>query len=483
MPRPEPLRRSLTVVALLAGAGLSAGAQQTLSLQEAVDRAIDASFAVERGELNLTRDRVALRTTELSRYPNISFGGSAGYQFGRTIDPVTNDFVSQEIGTNTFNLNAGVPLYQGGLIRRTLTQNRAQIAASEATLEDIRQEVSLNTVAAYLEVLLAEEESNAARDQVGVSAEALRRVEALVAAGQLPRVDRFEPAATLARNEQQLAAVENKLAAARLALRQLLRLPPGGELSLATLDSARFESIELPPTSPAELFATAAERQPGIRAALLGEQAAEAGVDVARSGYLPTVAAFGQLRTNASTQAFSFPTFTGETTIVEQTLFFDGQPVTVGVPQPEQIRNPDPTYLDQLEENFGQSVGLQLNVPIFSNGQNRANVERAELAVAEAKLATEQERQDLENDVQIAYQQAIGARAEVAAAERALEAARQAYAAAERRAALGQGSRFDVTNAQILLEQAQTNRLRARYQFLFNAKVVDFYLGRPLTLD
>lgn len=461
----------------------SVGHTQALSLREAVDRAIAASFLVEEGELQLTADRVALRTTQLGRYPNLSIGGSAGYQFGRTIDPVTNDFVSQEIGTNTWNINAAVPLYQGGLIRRTIKQNRARIAASEASAEDIRQDVALAAAQAYLNVLLTTEAAQIIDSRLVQGDKELARIDALVVAGQLPPADRFEPASVLANTQRELVVARNAVQSARLSLRQLLRTPPGDSLTLPPPDASYLDAVALPAVNPGDLYVEAVSDQPAVRAATLREEAAEAGVAVARAGYLPTVGAFGQLRTNASTQAFSFPVFTGGTTIVNQTFFIDGQPVTVGVPQPEQLPSADPTYFDQLSENFGQSVGLQLNVPVFNNGQTRAAVERAELEVVRARLSSERERQEFENDVQQAYQAAVAARAEVAAAREALAAARTAADAARRRAELGAGSPFELTNAQALLAQAETTLLRARYQFLFNAKVVDFYLGNPLTLD
>ena len=481
MQLPTPLYRTLALVT--ASALAQAAVAQSLSLQDAVDRAIEVSLVVEQGELQLAQDQVTLRTTELSRYPSVSLGGSGGYQFGRTIDPVTNDFVSQEIGTNSFNLSAGVPLYQGGLIRRSLAQNRADIAASEATLEDLRQDVALDAAEAYLNVLLTEEQLLVAEANLEAASQAARRADALARAGQLAEADRYEPAALAASREQESVIARNAVASARLTLRQLLQLGSGETLNIPRPDSSIFEDLELPAISPEELFAGAVDRQPSVRAAMLSEAAAEAGIAVARSGFLPTISAFGQLRTNASTQAFSFPTFTGETEIVDQTFIINGEPVVVGVPQAQQVQNPDPTYFDQLQENFGQSFGLQFNVPIFSNGQNQAAVERAELAVAQASLDVERERQVLENEIQQAYQAAVAARAEVEATERSLAFRREAFRVASRRAELGAGSAFDLTNAQILLEQAEVALLRARYQFLFNAKVVDFYLGNPLTLD
>ena len=473
-------RLTLVFCFAIALGSVRAAAQTPMTLQEVVDRAVTRSLLVDNAELQLAQSRVDLRQNELSRYPSLSAQGSGGYQFGLNIDPTTNTLQQQALGFMSYSLDAGVNLYQGGRIRRSIAQSRANIAASEATVESRRQDVALQAAQFYLEVLLAGEEAAAADTRLAQARAQLDRTTRLIAGGQLAPVDSFELAAQLARQAQGAQAARNAEALARLRLGQLLRLTAGETLALAPAGSLDLDAVQLPDVTTAELYSSAVARQPAVRAAQLNVAAAELGIAVARSGYLPTVSAFGQLNTRYSSQAVEFQS---DNTIAVNTekVLINGSEVEIGFPRPGGALVEKPIG-DQFRDFFGQALGLSVRVPIFSNGQNRAAVDRAQLAVDLARLQETQAEQDVEIAVGQALQAARNARAEVEAARRALRAAQAAADAAERRSTLGAGSSFELTNAQILLEQAQVTLLRARYQYVFNAKVVDFYLGRPLAL-
>ncbi len=468
----------LFLACMLAALGASA---QTLSLKQAVELAIEQSLAVRTGELSLRRSELDLRQNKLARYPSVNFRSTAGVQFGLNVDPTTNDLVQQRTTFASPSLDANLPLYQGGLIKRSIAQGKTQVAAAEADLDDIKQDVALGVAEAYLSSLLAQEQVETAENLLASARAELSRTERLIAAGTLAPVNQFEAESSVARQEQARTRALNDLALAKLRLKQLLRKPVDEVLELVDPATIDFDAITLPAVDGVELYAAALPRQPAIRAAELSEEAAAQGIAVAKSGYLPTLTAFGQLDTRYSSQAKQATSFVpGD--LNEQTVFINSMPVTFGVETQVPVLENIPVT-EQLRDFFGQAVGLSLNVPIFNNGRTKSAVEIAELALVQAQLATESERQDLEVEVQQAIQNAINARAEVTASKRALAAAQTAYEAALRRSELGAGSSYDLTNTQILLERAQTSLLLARYQYVFNAKVVDFYLGRPLDLN
>lgn len=495
MPRRSFRSPSLyTALAVALGSLASPVVGQTLELREAVDRALAQSLAVQQGLLDVRSAEVGLRQAQLSRYPNLGFTADGGLQFGQTIDPTTNDFVSQQVGTSTFALTGFAPLYQGGRISRSIARAEADIAAQEANLEDIRQDVALTVAQTYLEQLLATEQQRFAAGQLASARESLRQLRSGIRAGARAPVDSFELVSQVARQRQTLQQARNAGALAELRLRQALQADPSEVLNLIDPTLVDFDAVALADVSGPELYSAALGRLPGVRAAELAVEAAELGVAVARSDFLPTVGVFGNLNTRASTLG-NKRTIVEDPSLQAQPLMFPQQQLTLGsqtVDLPAQtlvvntlaptFATEDVTYFQQLENFFGQSVGVRLSVPIFNNGITRANVERAEVLVERARLATELERQTAEQEVEQAYQAATAGRLEVAAAAQARDAAQAALAAAERRAEVGAGAQADVTNAQLLLEQAQASYLRARYQYLFNVKVVDFYLGRPLEL-
>ncbi len=141
------------------------------------------------------------------------------------------------------------------------------------------------------------------------------------------------------------------------------------------------------------------------------------------------------------------------------------------------------SFWDQISENFGQSIGVSLSVPIYNNHQNRISMERARLGVINAELNNRQMRQQLKSDIQRAIADARAAKLSLAAAEKSLEAATVAFNNADRRFDLGAINSLEYVTARNNMDRAQTDLTRARYQYLFNLKTVEFYQGKPLRLD
>ena len=475
---PAPRRLPLLAAATAFATAL---AGQPMTLREVVDRAVAQSLIVDGAEQRLSASRVELRRSELARYPSLAFQSGGGFQFGLNVDPTTNLLEQQTIGFTNFSLDAGATLYAGGRLRNAVKRDRAGLAAAEAELAAARQDIALQTTQLYLEALLATEAVGNAENLRDQAASRLRTITGRVGAGQAAPADQLQPEAELARQEQAVVSARNARELARLNLEQLLRLPPGERLELSAPETLGLDAVALADVTPAELYAAAAERQPDLRAARLGEEAARYDVEVAKAGYRPTVSAFGQANTRYSSQAIRRAADDGPPVIESQTVIINGQEVELGFPQPN-IRLEDIPLTDQLSDFFGQAVGLNLRVPIFSQGLNDASRGLAEARAEQARIDRERAELELRTATEQALAGARNARAEVAAARRALDAAERAYAAAQRRTELGAGTGFDITDQRLLLEQAQITLLRARYQYVFNAKVVDFYLGRPLEL-
>jgi len=472
------LRPLLFALSLLAVQAIVA---QTLTLKQAVGVAVERSLAVEQSILQQRSDEIQLKQSKLNQYPRLSAGSNLGYQFGLNVDPTTNDLVQQRIGFNSFNVNAGATLFAGGRIRNTIAQNKKLVAASQASVDATRQDISLAVAQTYLEAILAKEQLNVSKSNLALSEQNLDRITRLIKAGNAAPVDRFEVESTVARQSQLVVQNQNIEALALLRLKQLLRMPAGEDINVVAPEAIDFDQLEIPATTSIALYESALSRQPSIRAAQLAEEAAITGIDVAKADYLPTLSAFGQMDTRYSSSAQQVENFDLEA--VEQPVTIDGNQALLGTFQPTNFSFRNTPYGDQLRDFFGQSIGLSLQVPIFNNGLTNARVEQAKLGLVQAELQTQQEKQTLEIDVQTALQSATAAKADVQASKRALAAAEKAFQAAQKSLDLGAGSTFDLTNAQLLLEQAQIALISSRYQYLFNVKVVDFYLGRPLQLD
>jgi outer membrane protein len=160
----------------------------------------------------------------------------------------------------------------------------------------------------------------------------------------------------------------------------------------------------------------------------------------------------------------------------------DGSIVTfeIGQEAPKFVDNP---YLDQLNGNFGQTIGLNLSIPIYNASRTRLSSQEAEIGALAAKIANDQTKQRLQSDVQRAVNDAQAARRSYQAAQKALDASRMAFDNAEKRYQVGGLNTYEFSVAKTNLDSAELSFTQAKYQFLFTLKVIDFYLGIPLVLE
>ncbi|MBK8563853.1 MAG: TolC family protein [Saprospiraceae bacterium] len=236
------------------------------------------------------------------------------------------------------------------------------------------------------------------------------------------------------------------------------------------------------------VYAQAVNTQPQVAANELRVQSAEVGVDLARAGYFPTLSIFGGLSTNWSDAAKQFNLLNLGTVRESQTFYVDlGQGETelnVEYDAPNfKEEFLDYPYFNQIRDNFGQNIGAAISIPIYSNGQNQINVQRAQVNILNAKLQSDQTKQQLKNDVQQAIASAKNARQTLDASQKSIDATKVAYENAEKRFQLGTINNLQLLTARNNYDIAQTNLTVAKYDYLFRLKILDFYLGKTIKLD
>lgn len=480
MSRPLLLRPFIAGLAVVFGLSLSANAQEVWSLQRCIQHAQQHNLQMKLSELALQNARLTHELNQLSRWPSLSASAGGGVQFGRTIDPATNDFVSQRLWYNSYSINTGVTLYNGGFIRNNIRKSEIDIDASRADAEYTADLIALNVATAYLAVLQAEEQLDNARRRLELSQMQLDQTDKLIRAGSLPQTARYDIEAQVARDAQGLVQAEAAVESAYLTLKNLLNLDPEADIRV------EHPQITIPADANPEaesfvaVYKQALNTQAHVRADELRLRSAGYSVALARAARLPRLSLFANVNTNWSSAAL-WSQGTIET-IQEQELIIDGTPVTVGFPVEVPLLGKKP-FKDQLFDNFGQGIGLQLSIPIFTNGQARIGIERAELGVEQARLQLEQTQQQLRNDVQRALADARAAHRNYEAALRSAEAARVAFDAAQKRYELGAINQYEYNTARNNLDIAEVQLTLAKYDYLFKLKVLDFYKGRRLTID
>lgn len=455
--------------------------QKTWTLEECIERAQQNSVGIRQADLAVERAVLEKKQAVQSLFPTLNAGVNAGVQFGRTIDPTTNIFNTQDIYYNSFSLQTGMPLFSGGSRRFAIQQSDLQIEAARYESAALEQDVAMSVATAYLNILLNYEQVAAAEKAVELARLQLNQTEKLIAAGNLPANDRLEMEAQLADAEQNLVMVQNALDQNYLQLRQLLLLPPEESLEIVRPDLPLPEEPDPLVFSDEAVFQAALQTQPRIQADGYRMKSAAKGTQIAKARMYPSLSLFAQLNTNWSSAAKEL--IGTQTTFVPVNVRLpDGTTQTFEFSQDIPLFG-DASYRDQLDQNFGQGFGLNLQIPIYNASSARIGVQQARLNEMDAWLRATQNRQNLQTTVQNAVANARFGRESYQASARALEAAEASYENASKKFTLGAINAYELNATKTRLDQARAEMLRAKYSYIFYLKLVDFYLGKPLTLD
>ena len=484
------MRQVYFFLLFMASGALSAQSGDTWTLERAVEHALTNNIQVKQLANVAEIARLNRQQALNSRLPTANGATNIGLQFGRTIDPTTNSFNQQTIGFQGYQVQAGVTLYNGGLIKSNLRQAELNLAAAELDSKVTSNNIGLQVANGYLNIVLLKEQLTNTRAQLTLTTDQLSNTDALIKAGALPPAQRFDLVAQRAANQRTIVDLENQLELAELGLKILLELDPNASFEVITPELNPSETELFATYDPEQVYTSARGIQPVVAAAEVRRDAAEMGIEIARAGLRPTVSLFGSLSTNFSTASKDF---SNPTIIEEPTVAF-------GMPRPVQVNGMEVfiseleatggsvefstlNYFDQLDRNFGQSAGMSLNVPIYSQGRNKINVQRAKVQRANAMLDIEQAGNQLRNDIELALANLRGAQETYRAAQASEEAARMAYENAQRSYRAGAANSLELVTATNRFEQAQTELTRSKYQLIFNRQVIRFYLGQGFSLD
>lgn len=427
----------------------TAFAQEAWSLQKCISHAKQNNLSLRQSQIAISQAELTEKGSRMARMPSVNATTDLGFQYGRNIDPTTNDFVNTRIGFNNWRVNANATLYNGGAIKNTMKQSQFDLVAAKEDANTQFQNISLQMASAYLSILLAKEQVTIAQRAIDQTREQLSTIDKRINAGTVPKADRLDILAQIARNEQTLIQAENSVAINYLTLKNILELEPDYDLEIIIPDELMQVQENVAGTNLSTVFTQALNTQASIKASEARMQSAELGIPIAKAGLLPSVVAFAGLDTRFSNASL-----------------FQSDP-----------------YFDQLDNNFGQNLGIQVSIPIYNRHRNSINIERARLDIINAEVQNKQAKQQLKADVQNAIANARATQLELTASERSLEAAKAAFDNSQKRYDLGAINTLELTTAKTNLDTAELNVARAKYDYIFRLKIIDFYMGKDLNLN
>lgn len=453
--------------------------QKQFSLQECVNMAIEQNLQLESMDYNVENAEILLKQSRHVRYPNLSFGGNLGNNFGRTIDPTSNAFSTESILSNSFSLSSGVLLFNGFRINNTIEQSKLNTLAWKKDRQQLERDISLNVASAYLNVLFAKENITIAENQLTQTISQRESIEKMIRIGNSPENAIFDLDAQVAQNEQNVVTARNSLDLSLLTLRQLMRLDVNTPLDILT-PPVSVEDDYLSLVTYDEILEKGLQNQVGLEAARLRIDAAKSGEKIAEAGYYPSLSMGFNLVSNFSNRFQQVERY--ESRQIDQDIVFNGQNVTIGFIQDVPVFSPIP-YFEQMNNNLSYGIGLSLNVPIYSNYSVKGAALRSKISTATAKNNYEIQKDNVKVTVTQSYAEAKAARARYDAAMKSLTAQERVYNASLKRFETGGLNSYDLVRFKTLYDTAESNALIAKYDLFFRLKVLDFYLGRPIIIE
>ncbi|WP_345275063.1 TolC family protein [Litoribaculum gwangyangense] len=427
---------------------LSFSQQKKWSLQECVNYALDNNITVSQSENNILlneQDVIGARGQFLPSL-NANLGHSLGIGTQR-ID-IGNTQVVVDRTTNVTNLGLGVnqTIFNGFRLTNLYKQSQLNLETSKLELERIKDDISLNVVNAYLNVLFNKERLETAIAQLEFSNKQLEQVQELVDAGVQPQVNIYDAEATLSLDEQNVTIAENNFNLALLSLSQLLQLPyEGFDVDIIDVGTPS-EALLYNDISP--ILDYAFQNRNEIKVAQKNIENAELRTEISKSGFLPTVNFNYGFGTNA---------------------FFTN------------ITDLEDSFFNQFDDQKSHSFSLNVGIPIFSRFQNKTAVAKSRIQEENSKLNLAQAKLDLESNIQRAFTDAQAALKGYEAAKKSLASQELAFNNTKERFDIGNMASFELEQARVRLINAESSLINAKYDFVFKTKVLDFYMGKPLT--
>ena len=415
------------------------------TLAECIDRALQENTTIKQGLLSNNVTELTLEQSKANLIPTLSASGSQGFNFGRSLDPHTNAYISQNNISNSFSVSSSYNLFTGFQTIQTIKKNELDLKAGTLDLEKTKKDVTLNVTLAYLQVLFAFEQVENAKSQVESTQSQVDKTQILVNAGTLPIGNLYTVQSQLATDKYSEVNAENQVSISKVNLMQLMELPvdPAFDIIRPDLTNLIVETTDKSNTD--SIYSKALIVQPDIASSDLKVASAETNLKISKASLYPRLS----LSTGISSAYSDL-----RSTVFEQ----------------------------QLKDNLSESVRLSLSIPIFSQKQVSTSIKKSQIGIYSSQLNAQNTRNQLRKNIEQAYNDMIAAQHNFEAVQNQLISTETSYNDSKRKYELGMITATDYLIAKYNYSTALLNLIHAKYNYLFTSKILDFYQGNPIKL-
>lgn len=420
----------------------AAFAQPHYSLQQCLDTALARNIGVKQSALQSEAAEVAMKQSRANLLPDLNASLNHGLNQGRSIDPFTNAYVDQSINYARYSLNSGLVVFNGLNLQNTVKQYASAYDASRMEQRQAKDNLTLNVILAYLQVLNNEDLLQSSLAQKTVSEKQLDRLTILDKQGAISPSQVSDLKGQLMNDELNILNLRTTLETAKLSLAQLMNVPYEKGMTLDRINTDEFLTSYALTSS--EVYQHALQQFALVKAVELRSRSAAYALKAARGKRLPTLTLGGAMETNYSSVAA------------------DASGTKL-------------TYHNQIRNNIFYNLGLGLSIPIFNGFRARNNIRLADITVRNAELTEENTKLQLQQQIEQAHLNMTNAYERYKALVSQVDAYTTSFKAAEARFTAGVGTSVDYVIAKNNLDRANINLIAAKYDFVLRKKILDYY--------
>jgi outer membrane protein len=471
------MKTNLSLTLTLFTFALSAQVRE-YTLQECVAIALEKNINIKQSEIDLEGADIDKTDAFGSFLPRVNAQTQHIWNNGLSQN-ITNGLI-ENLTTqfSSFGGNVGVTLFNGRQNVNQLARANLNIIARQYQLEDMKDDISLFVANAYLQVMFNREFEQVQIYQLELAKQELERTQLRINAGVLTQAEIYEIEANLASQEQALVQAENTYRLSRISLAQLLLITDYENFDIAKEDyDVPLSQILM--EDPKNIYETALTLRNDIKLGATNIEIAKKDIELAKGALMPTLSAFYNYNTRISYS----DRFIESGNLIETPIGVvkqSGALVVREIPDRE-IAEPL-SFGDQFRQNDGHSYGLSLNIPIFNGNAAKNNIKRRKLNLKRFENTFEQSKLDLENTINQAYNDAQGSLKFFEASRKTLKAREEAYLIAEQRFEAGVMNSYDYIQAKQRYQIAASDTVRAKYDYIFKLKILEFYFGLTITI-
>ena len=462
-------KRSLFLWALVIFLPLSGYAQKTWTLEECIKYAWENNLSLKQQELGVNQSENTHFQSKMALAPTLNARVTENVNWGQSVDLSTLTLLNHVRSSNTgVGVYADVDLFNGLQKLNTIKQEKAKLEIAVQEVQKLRNEISIEITRSYLNVLLANEVLQTARQSRESVAQQCARSRQLVEAGSQPLSSLLEVESQLASEELQVVDAENNLRTSQLNLKQLLDLSMDDDFQIAFPKIGDLNQME--PVSVEEMYYIS-QQLPQIKKTEFNLEQRKYELAIAKGGRSPRLSL-----------TMSYSTFYSDAGKKSSDDDDTDDTESGGSGVGDLLGGSSAGFWDQMKNNNNPSIGLTLSVPVFNQWQVNTRIKNARLAYQAAELEMKNAQQALLKEVQQAANDATSTWLRCQASERNVKAMQESFRYVQEKFDLGLLNGTDYTVSKTNLFQAQSKYIQSKYEHVFKLKILDFYKGIPITL-